>query len=441
MLGGFETAVEAAVKAQHDNPGDPLVMAAFSRGWQMSELYRLDVHGREDDDSGGLPGFSSLPGMVRLHIQVDQVKVGIGNLSRTVEKAGLPRISTDAVSTAAGMATDDRVDRKAAHAAEEGRDDGGGEARDTTPPPQATPPPIDSAELKAAVLDLHQTLIGSLTATDPRFGKAYGLGGGLCGACRKSNDDDHVLDEFETHKIADLRGCLDDLSSAFPAHAARSVSSSLSAWTEWTPDEAAKKSARALARRQGELWRAVLSGEKNAKDLLEIDDYLDAAAEAGRQAAKALRRAALRFWLLSLLVILLFGGGVALLVIGGVSKEIAGVTSLLTAVGLTWKGVGTTLGKLAGKLEAPLWGAVLDRAVTHAITLVQPQQPSESTLIPQSIQNRLDPWSNKTGIARTRLATQSDATRPERTPKEPRTENEDDLAVVAQPAGAEVSTS
>ena len=32
-------------------------------------------------------------------------------------------------------------------------------------------------------------------------------------------------------------------------------------------------------RRQGELWRALLSGEKQGKDMLEIDNYLDAGKE------------------------------------------------------------------------------------------------------------------------------------------------------------------
>ena len=82
-----------------------------------------------------------------------------------------------------------------------------------------------------------------------------------------------------------------------------------------------------------------------------------------------------------LLIVVLFVGGIALLLItpkhaGGTA---AGLSAVLAALGLTWKGVGGTLGVLAGKLEAPLWGAELDGAVTDAVTLV-PAPPQKNRL-------------------------------------------------------------
>jgi hypothetical protein len=53
---------------------------------------------------------------------------------------------------------------------------------------------------------------------------------------------------------------------------------------------------------------------------------------------------------------------------------VAGATSLLVAVGLTWKGLGGALGQLAGRLERPVWGAVLDEAIADAITLLPGNQ-------------------------------------------------------------------
>jgi hypothetical protein len=49
---------------------------------------------------------------------------------------------------------------------------------------------------------------------------------------------------------------------------------------------------------------------------------------------------------------------------------VAGATSVLAGLGLTWKGLGTALGQLAEKLEQPLWGAVVDDAIDDAITLL-----------------------------------------------------------------------
>ena len=62
----------------------------------------------------------------------------------------------------------------------------------------------------------------------------------------------------------------------------------------------------------------------------------------------------------------------------GASDTAAGLSGVLAALGLTWKGVGTALGKLASQVEAPLWGAEVDGAVTAAITLgiVAPTAPS-----------------------------------------------------------------
>ena len=122
--------------------------------------------------------------------------------------------------------------------------------------------------------------------------------------------------------------------------------------------------------RQGELWRAILSGEKNATELLDIDDYLNAARDLAARMHSILRDVVARFPLLIGLVAMLLVAGVVLLIIGGGSEIVAGAASLIAAVGLTWRGVGGAVGRLAGKLEQPLWGAVLDIAIADAITLL-----------------------------------------------------------------------
>ena len=76
--------------------------------------------------------------------------------------------------------------------------------------------------------------------------------------------------QLAEHRIANLRQWLDDLSSALPIHSAHSVSESLERWVKWaaTPAAAGEANALAQARRQGELWRSLLSGEKRGTDLL-----------------------------------------------------------------------------------------------------------------------------------------------------------------------------
>lgn len=326
--GAFEGAVVGAAEAISDHRGDPRVSAAFALGWQMSELYRPNLRrtGAPLDDD--LPGLGSLSTRDRLEVLIDQIQAGATKLAEPVWRAGLAPISLLALRASLG------------------HDDFKGEVR-----------------------ALHRTLLGTLTAADFRLGKAYGLGRALADTCRKPKNIDGLRTAFDTHRIATLRSWLDELSSALPAHAAHSVASSLGRWSDWLSAHQGEAPLAQL-RRQGALWRALLSGEKRGNELLEFDNYLDASgALASRMAANA-RRAIVKFWPLMLVVTALIIGGIVLLVIGGSSQIVAGATSLLAAVGLTWKGVGGALGQMVGRLEQPVWGAVLDVAIADAITLL-----------------------------------------------------------------------
>jgi hypothetical protein len=129
-----------------------------------------------------------------------------------------------------------------------------------------------------------------------------------------------------------------------------------------------------------------LAGDKKATELLEPQNYLDAAERLAGKFALTARSQLKKHIILVVLIVVLFVGGIALLLItpkhaGGTA---AGLSAVLAALGLTWKGVGGTLGVLAGKLEAPLWGAELDGAVTDAVTMgsgtpdEEPARPDET---------------------------------------------------------------
>jgi hypothetical protein len=314
-----------------DTGTDPQVSAAFALGWQMAELHRPQLHKRSTSFDGDLPGISGLSDDVRLEILVDQVEVGIGRLSAAIKQAGLPPLSIAQVRAKLG-----------------------GEG------------------LEEAVRTLHVDTLGTLTATDFLLGTSYGLGRALSDTCRKPTDFASLQNQFGEHRIANLRQWLDDLSTPLPDHAAHSVSESLGRWVAWAvdPAAAAEPSAIAQARRQGELWRALLSGEKRGTELLELDNYLDASREAADQMASIARRALARFPVVIGFVVALIVVGIVLLSSGGGSHDVAGAGSLLAAVGLSWKTLGAAAGQLAGKLEQPVWGAVLDLAIADAITLL-----------------------------------------------------------------------
>jgi hypothetical protein len=69
------------------------------------------------------------------------------------------------------------------------------------------------------------------------------------------------------------------------------------------------------------------------------------------------------------LILVLVGLGVAGIVVWQhTAGSAAGIASILTALGLTWKGLGGSLGRAVARVEEPAWDAQVDRAIAYAIT-------------------------------------------------------------------------
>ncbi len=315
---------------------DAHVSAAFAVGWQMAELYRPPRHRMAKAFSDDLPGLGTLDPGERVEVTVKQVEAGLAKLGDAIKQAGLTVPDTTQVQGGVG----------------------------------------DHRQFAAAVRALHVETLAVLTATDFRLGKSYGLGRALADTCRTPTSTEEVERELNPYRVATLEGWIDDLSSALPPHAGHSVGSSLRCWAAWVKDcrdgsRELPEHTLPLLRRQGELWRALLSGEKLGQDMLEIGNYLDAAGALARRMHLVLWQALKRFWYLAALALVLFAGGIALAVAANTSATIAaGLAGIVTSLGLTWKGIGSALRGLAAKLEKPLWGAELDTAITSAITLL-----------------------------------------------------------------------
>jgi len=336
----FMTTAAESVKSPPGEPApDPHAAAAFALGWQMAELYRPDTRtraapaARED-----LPGLSRLSDAERAEISLMQIDAALAKLADVLEKA---RVTVDT-----------RLLHKCLEA------------------------DVDPASRADAVRQMHVKLLGAFTAADFRLGKAYGLGRSLADTCRTPVSAPTLLAEFRPHRIAKLRGWLDDLASALPAHAGRSVSISLDNWAKYLrpiPGQVGQQTPeRALPglRRQGQLWRALLSGEKAGQDMLVLNDYLKAASGLFTTTKRIVQQFVKRFPLVVTLAGLLLLGGGVLLALGTSGSIVAGATSILAGLGLTWKSVGNALGDLGAKAEQHLWGAELDEAIADAITLL-----------------------------------------------------------------------
>ena len=358
------------------------VVASFVLGWHVAELFHANVPGTVQRRSAGLDRLT-----------------GIGEL--------------DPLSRARLLLAQVRVDLVTAW-----RFGGSGQE-----PPDIGPVQVllgadvrQPGQLRAAVAELHRQLLLALTAADFRLGKAYGLGRALAETALvpDAKDPETFRRTFARFRLDNLLGWLADLSSAFPPHAAEAVRGSLQAWAAWSdaptlrpPVEepgqvVARRPRRPPARpvdwsaapdresvtralhRQGQLWRAVLSGERDGLDLLSTDDYLWAADQLLGHLRRLTVRFLRRFWITTTAVAaILVAALVVVVVVRVASAVVAAVLAAAGAIGITWKGAASGLGRVLAQAQRPLWDSELDVAVANAVTwLPRERRTADRTAIP-----------------------------------------------------------
>ena len=328
----FYEAAAAQVRQAEQGRPDPLVSVAFALGWQMSEVYRPDRRAIPTPPVSelDLPGISRLTEVELQRMGLDQVQAGITKLARRITHAGLELPNAERF----------------------------GNSLDAD---------SDPATRQQTIRAFHVRLLSTLTAADFRLGKAYGLGRALADTTRDPPD---YVTELGRARMATLTGWVRALSSALPDHAAHPVADSMDAWSRYVSSTGRyDQDTQAKLQPQGELWRSLLSGEKEPAAMLETDDYLHAG-EGLLQRSAALAGAFLRhyWWLVALVVILFVGGIVVIAVSGSTTAVVAGAGGILASLGISWKGIGGSLGSAGAKLEEPLWEAQIDRAVYERIT-------------------------------------------------------------------------
>jgi hypothetical protein len=327
-----DEALEQAKRIAHGAP-DPRVGVAFALGWQIAELYRPEPPPPpppgEDDH---LPALSDLTPDEYARVGLYQVQAGITKLWWTIVAGGLdvPNAETFADYLQGVTGTD----------------------RD------------------AAVEAFHIEVLATLTGADFRLGKAYGLGRALADVTRHPAD---WRSELARARVAMLAAWLRDLSTVLPPHAGHVVASSLEEWGGWAaqpPGDAAQEAVDvAQLQAQGRLWRSLISGEKRATQMLEISDYV-AAGENLLKSTGQLAKPVLKHHapVLIAAVALFIAGIVVMLITDDPAGIVSGASVILTALGIGWKGLGTTVGKTIAKLETPLWEASLDVSIRDRIT-------------------------------------------------------------------------
>ena len=334
------------------------VAAAFALGWRLAELYDRDSLPPPSPLAGDPALPDHLPGVSQMSDHEQAVVV--------LEQGGAALAALEAE---LGTALPDLgAVRRALNAPGHHRDD-----------------------VRRAIMTAYLDIRDPLLSAAPLAAISYGLGRLLADIIYlpRSHQPDTFTGQFGKYRLATGCSWLDDLSAAFPHRAAAAVRASLQQWEAWVtgaqpdgggtpdPDAFGEPVLRAL-HWQGEMWRRLLTGEKDPVQLLGSGDYV-AAGERLLQRGRQIARHFLWHWWPVIAVFIAITAAAIWTAItyapAGSSRVAAVLVSAVAAIGLSWKGIGATLGKTLDKAETALWDSEVDTATALAATTLPPRQP------------------------------------------------------------------
>jgi hypothetical protein len=258
-------------------------------------------------------------------------------------------------------------------------------------------PPASTDEVKV----LHTAVLTRLMVKDFELGKAYSLGAGLGqmvleayrelghGSAELSLADARgsIGEVFTRDRVLELWSYVKDLKSRFAPYAADPVARTLWDWCNWAGETSARARDGKQAdsggpvadrlRRQGQIWRALLSGERKPTDFLQFANYVDASTDMLRQYGKVAVRVISRRWGGLIVALLTIGLAVAtcFVVQRLASNYLAWVVAALAALGVTGASVVATLKRALGQVEKAMWETEITRAIVVAIRFVPGTPP------------------------------------------------------------------
>ncbi|HEY7430832.1 MAG TPA: hypothetical protein VH641_08875 [Streptosporangiaceae bacterium] len=234
----------------------------------------------------------------------------------------------------------------------------------------------DTQARQIQILQAYTRLRVDLGAADPHLGTALDLGRILADTVILPETAGEYQAEFGKFRLANVYGFLEDLHAYFPKYAADTVKGSLEIWQGWMSEHAGSVSGeeervKRLLNAQGEKWRRILSGEILAQDLLTADDYRDAATYFLRRLRSLIWDYTKRFWPVGLPLALVTAAIIAAIAIwapSGAASVWAVIATVAGTLGVSWKTVSSTLGRVASNAEQPLWNAEVQEAIVLAAT-------------------------------------------------------------------------
>ena len=322
------------------------VEIAIRLGWRMAQVYhkppRTDFHADEPDRDppDHLPGERELGSYERGRTLLAENQHGIASLEKAIEF----KLSSK---------------KELTHILKEQSD----------------------VEKRKSLLAVHRELHRKLAEYDPRFARGFDLGRMLADTVLLSDPmrPETILYEFNHYRLGNAYLWLNDLHSLLPERASYAVSGTLMAWQDWVdgnkgviPTDASSQGRFHQALHdQGESWRQLLCGEKPGKDYLTADNYNSAGNRVTKRFLSMIFGFIRGWWYaIALCFMALAVVGVVIVQFTPAHRPLfpAVILTTATALGISWKTVTATLGKVAKRAEGPLWEAEVNEAIVLATT-------------------------------------------------------------------------
>jgi hypothetical protein len=324
--------------------GHPGICRAVALGWQVAQLFHSPVHqgpARDPERDDHLPGRAEFPGASQSVWLGEQIQSQIRLLL-----AKPPPVLAQAMSDVLTLLTDP------------------GRGRDAT---------LD------AVFTLHCRLMEALIVTDFLLGKAYSLGRAVAetvllptNVITDEQRRHQFISAFDAGRLITIRDWLTDLKTLLPDHTAYAVSRGLLDWQQWVQQGQPAgdwSAARSAIRVQGRIWRELLTGEKAARDILGLSDYVAAARRGTGQVIR-------RFWWIvaatAILAAAIIYAGSYLHTIPDLVRVAGSFAWLAGAIGLFARVASVALGQGLTRTQGWLWQVELDGSVAVAATRLPP---------------------------------------------------------------------
>lgn len=341
---------------------DPVPTAAFSAGWLVARLHQ--PLSATESPSEGLKTIAELVPADRVELYLERLeKLLAGPLARVVAP-----LSTSPQAGPAAKA----LDTSALRARWNERQGN------------------DTAAFGAAVGGFHVELLTRLTVGDRQYGSAYSLGQSLCDTC-SPKDLPSLEAGMSKSRLSRIQAWLATLSACLPSLSATAVSQGLDHWAAWLqvhPDQVdnsgngSPESQKVIdaIRAQGEHWRSLLAGERNASSLLTPEAYVAAGEAALQRGGVIARRIIVHFWWAVLIIVLATAGTivVALRNTQGAAKLWGVALSLLASLGITGTSVRSIARQLTTQAGRTLFNLEEADAIGWAVTYLPAISPSRS---------------------------------------------------------------